>query len=120
MDVKSLAKRAQKLAKEYKLISRGLDKAGFKRGADLARAVGYGKKKRPHKGGKRKRAPRRRRRRQQGGSFLGKLLGSVGSIPAGLVMGATAGTLGALKGLGRRGRIPAGIVAGDRRRWRNF
>jgi hypothetical protein len=101
-------------ARDNNVISKGLDLIGQNRAADIARAVGAGrtrgkgKKRVAHKSRTRKRHPVKRhvgkKRKMKGGSFLGSLLGKITSIPAGLLMGATAGTQQAISGLGRKRR----------------
>ncbi len=53
--LRTLATHANKLAKETKIVSKGLEQFGFKRAAGMARMAGYGKRKKPKaKRGKRK------------------------------------------------------------------
>lgn len=73
------------LAKKHKFASKflkGRNNKVLKYLGDTAEALGYGRK---------------------GGSILGGILGRISSLPAGFLMGATAGTQQAIKGLGRRG-----------------
>lgn len=92
---KSLMGKMKDLAKETKLISRGLMLTGNPMASGLARVIGFGKKKKPR---------RRKRKSQKGGSIFGKILGGVASIPGGVIIGGTAGGLQALKGLGKKQR----------------
>jgi hypothetical protein len=85
--VKQVASTVNKVLKDTKAISKGLDAIGKSNLAGMARSVGYGRK---------------RRARKKGGSLLGDILGKITSIPAGAIIGATAGTQGAISGLGRK------------------
>ena len=88
---KTVAKEAAKIAKANRVLSGALSNAGLKIPANIARAVGLGKKR------------RKRRTSKRGGSFVGKYLGKLTSIPAAAIIGSTAGVQGAIKGLGKTG-----------------
>jgi len=107
-------------ARDSKAISTGLDMIGQSRAADIARRIGLGRKRRrssrhvkKHKSPRRhavKKHIRKHRggRKMKGGSFLGDIIGKVTSIPAGLLIGATAGAQQAFSGLGRKRRRHSG------------
>lgn len=90
MDIlKSVASKANDVLKQTKLVSKGLAAAGYPMLSRAASAAGYG---------------RRKGKGQAGGSIFGDILGKVASLPAGVIIGGTAGLHGAISGLGRKRR----------------
>lgn len=83
----TVGKALHKTAKQRKVLSASLDKAGFTTGAKLAKSLGYGYDQTVG---------------QTGGSMFGNILSKITSIPAGVLIGATAGAQGAIKGLGKQ------------------
>ena len=100
----NLLKRVNKLARDTKVISRELSKINPLLGS-VASLAGYGKKKRKTtKKTTKKRKPAKKKVNKRAGSLLGKILGGITSLPAGALIGATAGLQQSIKGLGRSKR----------------
>lgn len=122
----SIAARVAGFARDNNVISKGLSMIGQDKAAEVARALGAGRRK---KKGKKAMPPRtakgrfvkrhavkggaarkkRSRRTQRGGSIFGRILGTIGqaasSVPL-AALGAVGGLTQGLSGLGRKRRSP--------------
>ena len=95
--VKDVIKKADKILKETKILSKNLAKINPVLGS-AASLAGYGK---PKLGLGKKKRRKSSRKPKQAGSFFGDILGKIASIPAGGIIGATAGLQNSLSGLGK-------------------